>query len=222
MEFILAPQNYPFTIALSVMGIMAILESVGAMFGAGISEIADSLFPDNEWDMDWESPDLTKPSALGKALSWLNVGHVPILVLLIAFLLFFGLGGLLIQRSNLRMLGFLLPLYLSIPMALCVAIPLTRIAGKGLARILPKDESEAVSTKSFIGRIATITVGTSRQYSPAEARVKDRYGVTHYVMVEPDNQGVSFNQGDAVLLVKHDGVKFYAIRNTNENMIPKG
>ena len=43
---------------------------------------------------------------------------------------------------------------------------------------------------------------------------KDRYGRTHYVQVEPDDQDGRFKTGDAVLLVRKDGAVFRAIPAT--------
>ncbi|MCS6762312.1 MAG: YqiJ family protein [Candidatus Devosia symbiotica] len=63
---------------------------------------------------------------------------------------------------------------------------MTRHAGLVIARIMPKEETEAVSTKAFVGRVATIFHGSASQGHPAEAKLTDIHNMTHYVLIEPD------------------------------------
>jgi hypothetical protein len=80
---------------------------------------------------------------------------------------------------------------------------------------MPKDETEAVSEKSFIGLVAVVTTGKAGMGSPAQGKLTDRYGQAHYVMIEPDEAGEEFLQGAEVLLVSRHGATFKAIRNTS-------
>ena len=99
--------------------------------------------------------------------------------------------------------------------AVIVAVPSVRVIGTGLAKLIPKDETTAVSTDSFVGRVATITLGTARKGEPAQAKLTDRHGQTHYVMVEPDSEDTVFEAGDSVLLIEQAGPRFVAVANTN-------
>ena len=87
-----------------------------------------------------------------------------------------------------------------------------------MARIIPKDETEAVSEKSFVGCVATITIGTASKGKPAQAKLRDRLGNTHYVMVEPDIDGQFFETGSEVLIVMQTGSVFTAIANSNPSL----
>jgi len=217
IEFILAPQNFPFTIALTVMLIIAFLEGVGAMLGAGLSSMMDQMLPEVDIDFDIEGPDLDMPSTLGKVLSWLRIGKVPALAVLVLFLLIFGVSGLLIQDLCSTSFGFLLPASLASVVALCVSIPMIKLSANTLSKVLPKDETSAVSRDSLIGRTATVTLGTAKKGYPTQAKVKDRFGKYHYIMLEPDDPEMTFQRGEVVLLVKHDGVRFYGIHPNNES-----
>jgi hypothetical protein len=84
-----------------------------------------------------------------------------------------------------------------------------------LAKVLPKDETQSVSQSGLVGRMATIVLGTARQGSPAQAKVRDQHGQTHYVMLEPDEDDASFQAGDSVLLISHQGAIYRAIRDNN-------
>lgn len=217
-DFITAPENIPFAVALLVLLIIAGLEGVGALFGVGLSNMLDSLLPNTDLSLDVEGPDLEASNTLGHLLSWLRVGQVPVLVLLIVFLASFGLAGFILQKSLWTIFGFMLPVGIAWIPAFCVALPAVRIFGTILHKMIPKDETNAVSQKTFIGRLATITLGTAQTGHAAQGKVKDQFGQDHYIMIEPDQEDISFPQGSEVLLVRQDGVKFYAIVNDNPFM----
>ena len=49
--------------------------------------------------------------------------------------------------------------------------------------------------------------------------MRDRYGQTHYVMVEPDETGEEFENGTQVILISQQGAVFKAIRNKSEVLV---
>ena len=99
-----------------------------------------------------------------------------------------------------------------------LSLPLVRLTAGGLYKIMPKDETTAVSQESLIGRIGTVVLGEARVGSAAQVRVKDVYGQQHYVMAEPDSDEV-LKQGDAVLLVSLEGNTFKAILNPSGSLV---
>ena len=106
--------------------------------------------------------------------------------------------------------------------AFVLAMPVVRGVGGLFARLVPRDETTAVSEDSLVGRVAVITVGVASGNAPAEGRVRDEHGQTHYVMVEPDIAGESFPAGTEVLLVKRAGAKFFGIRNPSAALSDRG
>ena len=64
-----------------------------------------------------------------------------------------------------------------------------------------------------------ITLGAAQTGSPAEGRLTDEHGQSHYVMVEPDVEGERFEQGTHVLLVRMDGARFRVIRNPTDSLV---
>lgn len=218
-DFITAGPNLPFSIALAIMLLMALLEGVGTLFGLGFSSLLENLLPDLDLDVDVNLPEGESPLALSRLLGWLRLGQVPALIILIVFLTTFGLMGLFLQSFADRTFGALAPGWLASIAAFAVSLPMVRLFGGTLGKILPKDETSAVSDKTFIGRLATITLGSARQGSPAEARLEDQFGQTHYLMVEPDLDGEEFLQGEQVILVKKNASIFSAIRNTSEALV---
>lgn len=215
LEFITADQNLPFSVALALMTLLALLEGVGMLLGAGLSGLVDALLPDSLVpDIDAEVPDVSTPGPISALLGWLYIGKVPFFILLILLLMSFGICGLLLQSLVRSLSGGLLPAWIASGGALLLALPVTRGGARLFARLIPKDETEAVSSDSFIGRIAVLTLGSARRGYPAQARLSDTHGQSHYVMVEPDGEQ-ELAAGSEVLIVKKQGHIFLAIPNPN-------
>lgn len=228
MEFF-HPDLAPFTIALLVMAFIALLEIAGLLFGVAFSELVDSALPEIEGDLDADlagsgggldidapaAPDAVSAGPFSKLLSWLCVGRVPILILLAAFLIGFGLSGLIVQEVVESILGFYLPGLLVSVIAIAVALPVARHLGLIIARLMPKEETDAVARASFIGQVAVIIRGNAKIDLPAEAKLKDIAGTTQYILVAPDSADEELPQGTEVLIVEKKGAVFIAIPNNN-------
>lgn len=229
-DFLFASANLPFTVALGLMAGIGILEGVATMLGLGMSGAIDSLLPDTDIDIESPHPHLDGTDVIdahaqdigglfSRLLSWLHIGRVPILMLFIVFLCAFGSIGLVLQALAANVSGYLLPGFIAAVPAFIGAVATVRVTGSLLIRIMPKDETSAVSETTFIGRVAVITIGTARKGNPAQAKLHDQFGQTHYVMVEPDDADVAFATGQDVLIVKRAGHIFTAIANTSESLV---
>lgn len=217
-EFILAPENFPFATSLAVMLLIAALEGVAALFGLGFSWVFDRISPGVDGDFDIDGADFDSHGPVGKVLSWLTLRRVPVLVLLIIFLLLFGFTGLLVQDCAQALFGFLLPASGASALTFVITLPLVRGTTSILSKIIPQDETTAISLDSLIGKTAEITLGLAKRGYPSQAKARDRFGKVHYFMIEPDEQEDIFYKGEIVLLVKHDGVRFFAIRPNNRHL----
>ena len=153
-------------------------------------------------DVDIDAPDIGHASALSSLLGWLCIGKVPALILLVVLLTVFGLGGLIVQGIIASIIGTPITGWIMAPIVFAASIPVVRVFGLGFAKIIPKEETTAVTRDSFVGRVATVTLGTASAGKPAQAKLVDQHGQTHYVMVEPDMDDDAFSAGDQVLLVK--------------------
>lgn len=209
-EFLAMSQNVAFSSALMVVAILALIEGVGLAFGAGLSDVIGSIFPDT--DVSIEGPDFADNSTLGAILAWLRVGQVPVVIILIVFLTAFGLTGLIIQQLLFGIIGWLMPWVVASIIAIILAMPVTRFLAGILQKILPRDETYAVSNNSFVGREANIVIGVAKQGFAAQAKLQDEHGKTHYIMLEPDMADVVFEQGETLLIVRVENDKFFAIK----------
>jgi hypothetical protein len=211
-EFIFEPANAPFTIAIFVMFGIAIMEGAFLLLGFGLFQFLDSLLPDVSISSDLDlSPDIDSPSAISRFLSWLRIGKVPLLMLLVVFLTCFGILGLILQSLIYQLSGALLPPWLAVIPIFFLTLPVVRLSAIILEKIMPGDETDVISEDELIGHVATLTLGRAQLGSPAEAKAKDQHGTTHYVMVEPEQSSVTFDRGDKVLLVQRNGATFKAI-----------
>ncbi len=224
-ENFFADPNLPFSIALLIMVGLGLIEGIGMAVGLGLSGALDSLFPDIDLDLDvdldadLDGPDLGVAGGFTQLLGWFHIGRVPVLILFIFFLLTFGLLGLFVQATADSVLGTMLPVWMATVPVFIVSLLSLRITGGVLARIIPKEETDAVSSKTFIGRVAVVVTGTARTGEPAQAKLRDQHGHTHYVMVEPDVDNEDYPAGSDVLLVSQAGATFRAIKNPNPSLI---
>lgn len=188
MELLLAPHNLPFTVALGLVALGSVLQ---ILLGVGD---AISLDGDLEADLPGGTP-------WGALLDFLGVGRIPSSIWLILFGLGFSFVGFALQLGAQKFLEAPFSPLLASLAALIASLPLVKTAGFVLKPLLPHDHTEAVLLETLVGREAQITVGTARRGRPAEARVLDKWGHPHYVMVEPELAETEFPTGSKILLI---------------------
>ena len=210
LEFLLADANLPFTLALALMLGIALLEGLGLLAGFDISRALDDLLFDAELEVQVETGGSEAPGNPA-LLAWLHIGIVPMLVLLVVFLAAFGCMGLVVQSLALRALGHPFAAAWASGLALLASIPILRIAGRGLKKLF-QDQTRAVSQDAFLGTIGTIVIGTAQLGQPAQARLQDDLGHSHYVMVEPATPAEVFETGSEVLLVERHGAVYRGLK----------
>lgn len=204
-----APELAPFTIALIVMLAIGAIELASLLIGFSPSSSIESMLPEVEVP-DLDVPDLDAPEVgldapdlgpLSAVLSWFNVGRVPILVLFVIFLTAFALSGYFVQGLANSFAGAPLGGWLAAIPALAGAVFATRHLGRWFARIFPRDHTEAASQTELIGSYATVIRGEAAKGRPAEAKAQDLRGRTHYVLLEPSDDDVTYAAGDRVFIV---------------------
>ena len=216
-EFFTAPGNLVFSIAFTVLMLIAVLELLSTLFGTAISGIIDHAMPDFDFgldpngEVDIHHPDL---HGMAKFFVWLEIGKIPVLITLCFFLLVFSLAGFGLQTlAESTLFGHHLPWFIASPAIFVAVLPLVKVGNRALAIIWPKDETAAISRQTFIGRTANITIGTATHVKAAEAKLEGPDGKPHYIMVVADNEGESFTAGSQVLLVSEKGSNFSVIES---------
>ena len=214
-QLINAPQNTAFMVALVIMLMLFVLEVLSLILG-GIDDWIDGILPDGLGEPAHPEIGLDAVDAGGfvRFLSWLYVGRVPLLMLLVLFLATFGLGGMVLQNVVHELLGFYLPSLIATLVMIFASLPVVRLFASGLHKILPRDETTAISQKDLVGRVGVVVIGVMSATQSAQVRVKDGFGQNHYVMARLDSDE-EVGQGGAVLLIAVNGVEYLAIKNSN-------
>jgi hypothetical protein len=218
--FLASPAFQPFTIAALVMlGLLAI-ELVGMLLGASASTMLGAMFGlhgvhADTWlhhGADADTANLAAHGGIGHAaggplagaFDWLNVGRVPLLVLIIAAIASFAVAGMLLQILAMHLVAPLPPT-MAAAIAVAASVPGTRWTSRTLARLLPRDETYALGEAGLIGLVGIVTLGPVQDGAAARAKVQDRYGNWHFPRVAPGAPGLAIPQGASVLFVDRAG-----------------
>jgi len=209
IEFLFADINIGFAIALCAVLALATLEGVGMLIGLSMMNLLDHISPiDLDIDVETDLP----TGGITPLLGWLCLNRLPLLIWLVLFLTCFGIIGYTINYVLINNLSINLSEFLVYILSFISSLYATHLIGVPLSRLLPKNESSAISNSSFNGLIATITIGTAKQNSPAEASLTDSFNQKHYVLVTPDCDNEEFSQGQQVVLVEKKETFWLAIK----------
>ncbi len=190
----LTPPYLPFAIAFVVMIGIGLIEAIGLGLGS--------------LDLDGE----IGGAGDGGVLDWLGLGgELPILIWLTSLLGCFTLAGVAIQQGATALAGAPLAWPAAAALAALAGLLLNIVAANGLARVMPGFETTVISVDGLLRRRGTILEGTARRGAPARARVIDDHGQAHVVMVEPHDDADTLATGDTALLVRREGVLFFAL-----------
>ncbi len=216
---LLAEYNLPFAISFGIMVLLAVMQLIGVGEFDSATDISGDLGLNLDPDVDIDV-DPTSASIGGAITTLLGLGKVPFLIWLIVFLLLFTVIGMSVQGFADSLTGTPLFPWLAALIAGGATLPVTALLVRPLGAILPQDETSAVSLNSLVGRRAVITTGYSAIDHPARAKVKDRHGQTHYVMVEPHEAGSRMHESDELLLVRREGQTFYGVALSERKLAP--
>jgi len=198
-DILLAPEVRPFAVAAAIMVALGGLEVLTTMVGLSISELIGH-------DVSLEAD---QHNGLSGLFLWINAGRLPLLILLILVLGIFSTTGFLLQGIA-HALGFVIPVSIVALVAAAGSVPVIRTTSRGLARIIPRDETYAVNDADFVGQVATVTVGPLDQGLPGRVRLKDVFGNWHTVSARASHDSPSLAVGASVLLVDRDAKGFVA------------
>lgn len=223
MSWLLASYNSVFAAAFVMVVCFALIEGISLLMGLGISDFLSDLLglPDGG-HVAADVPDAPEgdPGMAGPLLSWLEVGKVPVLVSLCAFLAAFSIGGMVLQQA-LVLTG--LPTLIqpvAAVIAFFVALPVLKFSNRFLGRCWPQDETSAFAPGLLIGRVGVVTIGTASRDRTAEVKVTGPDGRLHYVMCFVRDDSVP--TGGEVLLQSRDGAtgNYHGVKNDNPNLSP--
>jgi len=199
-DILLAPDVRPFAVAAAIMLALGGIELLTTLVGFSISEFVG---PDVSVEAD-------SHHGLDGLFLWINAGRLPLLIVIILALGIFSIGGFLLQGIA-HSLSTTVPVSIAALVAAAGSIPMIRTTSRGLARIIPRDETYAVSDADFVGKVALVSVGPLDQGLPGRVRLKDVFGNWHSVLARASRDSNALPVGANVLLVDRDTKSFIAI-----------
>ena len=199
-DILLAPDVRPFAISAAIMVALGGIELLTMIVGFSISELIGKDFA-----LETESH-----SAIGGLFLWINAGRLPLLILLILALGVFAIAGFLLQAVA-HSVGTAVPVTLAALAAAAISLPAIRVTSRGIARIIPRDETYAVNEADFVGHVAEVSIGPLDQGLPGKVRLKDVFGNWHSVAARASPESTPLPVGASVLLVDRDARSFIAI-----------
>ena len=199
-DILLAPDVRPFAISAAIMVALGGIELLTMIVGFSISELIGKDFA-----LETESH-----SAIGGLFLWINAGRLPLLILLILALGVFAIAGFLLQGVA-HSIGTALPVALAAAAAVALSLPAIRVTSRGIARIIPRDETYVVDEADFVGHVAEVSIGPLDQGLPGKVRLKDVFGNWHSVAARASAESTPLPVGASVLLVDRDAKSFIAI-----------
>jgi membrane protein implicated in regulation of membrane protease activity len=149
-------------------------------------------------------------SAIGGLFLWVNAGRLPLLILMILALGVFAISGFLLQAVA-HSVGTAVPVTLAALAALAISLPAIRVTSRGIARIIPRDETYAVDEADFVGHVGEVSIGPLDQGLPGKVRLKDVFGNWHSLVARASPESTPLPVGASVLLVDRDARSFIAI-----------
>jgi len=204
MNVLALPELAPFVIVFGVLLVIGAIELAALVTGASLTHWLDGM-------LSADPPD--------GVLGWLHLGRAPVLVLLAVLLTSFAAFGIAFNVVAYRLFAQPLPMLFSVPAAFVLALPVVRASGSAAMRLVPREESYAVTFDSLVGRVATM-LGHARRAYAAEAKTADGQGHTMYLMVEPEDPETRLEAGSQVLLVRQiNGNRFAAIPNPRPDLL---
>jgi hypothetical protein len=206
MHLLFAPECAPFAIAAIMLAGLTVIEILAMLLGFSLSELIGKAAPDGH-------------DGVAGLLSWINVGGVPILILIMLILGLFAISGFAIQTVADIIWAPLPALIAAVPAAIITA-PLTRASSRIVARIVPRDETYAVEADALIGRMAEVTIGPLDQGLPGRVRAKDAHGNWHMLRAIAGKDEGPLAVGATVLLVDHKTGIFVAVHAQDDLVDP--
>jgi hypothetical protein len=175
MEQLYLPELIPFTRAMILVVLIGLIESVSILFAgvAGLTHLVGHVL-----DTD-HLPDFP-------GVDWLFIKGMPLMVSLTAAASGFGVAGLLAQCITFQITSAYLPTAPAVAVGIVGMLGFTRVLSGFFARLNLSFSSTAVSRNDLAGCKAILLSPVARIGYPGQAQVWDKYGHSHYVMVEPD------------------------------------
>jgi hypothetical protein len=189
IEFLTHEANGPYFFSLCFLVILFIFEVLGLLMGMSVSHAFDSFI------------DFDTNTDLGGHLSLFGLGKVPFIIWLTFYFGLFSIIGYTANSISSSIFGYM-PIWVSIAPVAITSFVINGILCKVFAKVFPRFETTAVSTDTFSGRVAKVTIGYATNTKFAMGVVLDEHNTSHNIRIQAMDDGVVLNQNNQVILVE--------------------
>ena len=208
LNYLIVSYNVWFTAPLAIVFLLALFRLVtGAMdFGdvdADVDMDAD-LDADADVDTDMDADTGSQGTSFGDVFGFLNVGRVPLMIVLMSLFVTWGIFGL-IANALLNIPETPNRVWISCIIAFFCCFLGTRYISIALSKLFPESE-KAISDVQLLGLRGRVISGQiTPTFGTARVQVPDGPELTVSCRAEPD--GITPVKGDTVILINYDRTK---------------
>ena len=208
VNYLIVSYNVWFTAPLAIVFLLALVRlATGAMdFGdvdADVDMDAD-IDADADVDADMDADTGSQGSAFGNVFGFLNVGSVPLMIVLMSLFVTWGIFGL-IANALLNIPETPNRVWISCIIAFFCCFLGTRYISIALSKLFPESE-KAISDVQLLGLRGRVISGQiTTTFGTARVQVPDGPELTVSCRVERD--GITPVKGDTVILINYDRTK---------------
>lgn len=219
LSSLLAWANAPFTVALGVAIVFALLQMTGllGLLAGGDDHDAEAdheVDADHDVDADADGDadgdhdadaDADQAGIGAHLLAGLGVGKVPLSIVWQTYAVSFGFAGIAANTVYLGRAGALPTgnLVWTLPLAGVFGYVTTRLLARGLGRLISDPKQEATSRKQLVGHTAVV-ISSKIDSEFGEVRVQDKTGHVVRIVCRTRDAGRAIPEGREVVIVDYD------------------
>ena len=204
LNYLIVSYNVYFTAPLAIVFLLALFRlATGAMDFGDVDADVD-MDADLDADADVDADTGSQGSAFGDVFGFLNVGRVPLMIVLMSLFVTWGIFGL-IANALLNISETPNRVWISCIIAFCCCFLGTRYISIALSKLFPESE-KAISDVQLLGLRGRVISGQiTPTFGTARVQVPDGPELTVSCRAEPD--GITPVKGDTVILINYDRTK---------------
>ena len=206
LNYLIVSYNVWFTAPLAIVFLLALfrLAAGGMDFGDVDTDVDMDIDTDADVDTDMGADTDTQAPSFGDVFGFLNVGRVPLMIVLMSLFVTWGISGL-IANALLNIQENPHWVWISCIIAFFCCFLGTRYISIALSKLFPESE-KAISDVHLLGLNGRVISGQiTTTFGTARVRVPDGPELTVSCRVEPD--AVTPVKGDTVILINYDRTK---------------
>ena len=206
LNYLIVSYNVYFSAPLAIVFLLALFRlAIGAMdFGDVDADIDMDTDIDMDANVDADIDADTQGPSFGDVLGFLNVGQVPLMIVLMSLFVTWGISGF-IANALLNIPENPNRVWISCIIALLCCFLGTRYTSIALSKLFPESE-KTISDVQLLGLRGRVISGQiTTTFGTARVQVPDGPELTVSCRTEPD--GITPVKGDTIILINYDQTK---------------